>query len=65
MEVTWKKLDSGYYRIQGEGPCNWAQVPPDWRYWDGLEEHAFPEACKDFFDSVYKMLEEGGRNERP
>jgi hypothetical protein len=46
--ITAERLPSGYWRVSGRGPCNWAQVP----HWpcsrEVIEEHAFPEASTDF-----------------
>ena len=48
MPITAKQLDSGYWHIRGDGPCNWAQPP----WWpcneETLREHIFPEASDDF-----------------
>lgn len=42
------RLSSGYWRIQGDGPCEWAQ-PPFWPCDEAtLREHAFPEASERF-----------------
>ncbi len=27
--ITVRKLESGYYMVEGDGPCEWAQ-PPSW-----------------------------------
>ena len=43
-----KRLESGYWHIKGDGPCNLAQ-PPHWPCDEAtLREHAFPEACEAF-----------------
>ncbi len=43
-----KKLDSGYYHIRGDGPCNWAQ-PPHWPCdEETLRKHTFPQAGEKF-----------------
>lgn len=46
--ISVKRLESGYYRIRGVGPCNWSQPP----YWpcseDVLRQHAMPEASDEF-----------------
>jgi hypothetical protein len=43
-----KQLSSGYWHLQGDGPCEWAQPP----YWPcdetTLRAYAFPEASEDF-----------------
>lgn len=52
MKLDIQKLSSGYIRLQGNGPCNWAQVP----YWpcdeDTIRAGAFPEASEDFIDAA-------------
>mgnify|MGYP001593258021 CR=1 FL=1 len=43
--VTIQRLDSGYYRAQGKGPCEWAQ----WQAGLPLrDEDFFPEASEAF-----------------
>lgn len=53
------RLSSGYWRIQGDGPCNWAQPP----YWPcdekTLRDHAFPEASEDFIKECMRAAAEG------
>jgi len=48
MNITVKRLESGYYHVRGDGPCNWAQP----RCWpcseDSLRASAFPEASEAF-----------------
>lgn len=42
-------------RLNGEGPLNWAQ-PPTWPCGEEmLREHAFPEACEEFFRSAMAL----------
>lgn len=46
--VTVTRLESGYYHVRGDGPCNWAQ-PPFWPCDEKtLREYAFPEAGEAF-----------------
>ena len=46
--MTIKRLESGYYHIRGNGPCEWAQ-PPTWPCSETvLREHVFPEASERF-----------------
>lgn len=46
--ISVKKLSTGYYRVRGDGPCEWAQ-PPHWPCSEEtLREHAFPEASERF-----------------
>lgn len=48
MNITVKRLPSGYYRIQGDGPCEFSQ-PPHWPCDEQtLREHAFQEASETF-----------------
>ncbi len=50
--LTFKRLESGYWHICGDGPCEWAQVP----IWPcsvaTLRAHAFPEASEAFIDEL-------------
>lgn len=58
--VRVQKLPSGYVRIQGNGPCEWAQPP----YWPcdekTLREHTFPEASEKFIRECLSQIEECG-----
>lgn len=48
MTITVQRLSSGYVRLQGNGPCEWAQ-PPHWPCdKTTLRAHAFPEASESF-----------------
>lgn len=53
-----KRLESGYYRIEGTGPCEWAQVP----YWpcdeQTIRQHAFPEASERFIADAMRAAEQ-------
>ena len=43
-----KRLESGFWRVQGNGPCEWAQ-PPHWPCSEAmLRQSAFPEASESF-----------------
>ena len=49
--MTSIRLESGYWHIRGEGPCNWAQ-PPVWPCDEKtLRDHAFLEASEEFIRS--------------
>jgi hypothetical protein len=48
-----RPLDSGYWHIRGEGPCNWAQ-PPTWPCDPKvLDEHFFVQAGDRFRAAVH------------
>jgi hypothetical protein len=53
-EITVRQLESGWWHVRGEGPCNWAQPP----YWpcdeETLREHAFPEAAESFIQAALR-----------
>ena len=56
-----KRLDSGYLRAQGNGPCEWAQWP------EGTlpkQEHFFPEASEKFRRELLRQLESMDAAER-
>ena len=56
--VKIKRLPSGYWRICGVGPCNWAQ-PPTWPCDEAsLRLHAFPEASETFIRFALAAAEE-------
>jgi hypothetical protein len=58
MLISTEELDTGYWHIRGEGPCNWAQ-PPKWPCDEGtLRGHMFPEACEEFVRSAMTTLGE-------
>lgn len=52
MKISVQQLESGWWHIRGEGPCNWAQPP----CWPATEEqimaHAFAEAGEEFLRAV-------------
>jgi len=53
-------LESGYYHVRGDGPCNWAQ-PPAWPCSEEvLRQHAFPEASEAFIREAMVSAEKGG-----
>lgn len=52
------KLQSGYWRISGIGPCNWAQVPT-WPCDEAtFREHAFPQASEEFIHEAMRQARE-------
>lgn len=56
MKITIKHLDSGWWHIKGDGPCNWSQPP----YWpcseETLREYMFPQASDEFiYDAMSKV----------
>lgn len=58
MNLRIKRLDSGYYHIRGQGPCNWAQ-PPTWPCSEQvLLAHTFGEAGNEFRAATFKALNE-------
>ena len=56
MKITIRRLDSGYYHIRGEGPCNWSQPPclTDWR--EDIRKHAHPEAGDEFIQAAIEVV---------
>ncbi len=57
MKITEKRLSSGFWKITGEGPCNWAQ-PPLWPCSEAtLRAHAFPEASEQFIHDAMRAAE--------
>lgn len=62
MKIFVKRLDSGYFHIRGEGPCNWAQ-PPSWPCDEKtLRAHTFGEACEEFVSDALSLLPPGDGN---
>jgi hypothetical protein len=52
--IKLQRLDSGYIRAQGNGPCNWAQwMEGSWP----KESDFFPEACEEFRRDLVRQLE--------
>jgi hypothetical protein len=52
MKIKVKKLESTYWLVTGEGPCNWSQ-PAWWPCSENmLRNSASSEACEDFFASA-------------
>ena len=43
-----KQLESGYWHVRGNGPCEWAQPPHYPCDEETLRAHAFPEASEEF-----------------
>lgn len=55
MNITIKRLPSGYYHIRGQGPCNWTQ-PRNWPCDAGeIRSAAFPEASREFLAEVWRL----------
>jgi len=55
--LTIKRLESGYYHIRGQGPCNWCQ-PPRWPASpEEIDESMFPEAGTEFRREVHRESE--------
>ena len=58
MRILVHRLDSGYYHVRGEGPCNWAQ-PPFWPCDEQtLRNHVFSEASEGFIRAALEGPEE-------
>ena len=63
--ITIKRLSSGYYRINGRGPCNWSQVP-EWPCDEAtIRSCTFSEASEVFIREVVasardKTVDENG-----
>lgn len=56
-----KSLGNGWFRIQGQGPCNWTQ-PPCWPATaKEIREHAFPEASEEFLREVEREARRAAR----
>jgi hypothetical protein len=53
MAIEVKLLPTGYYRAQGQGPCEWAQWPKGEPLRD---EHFFPEASAKFREGLRKRV---------
>jgi len=52
MPLVIKQLDSGYWHIRGDGPCNWTQ-PKQWPCSeDEVRRSAFPQASEAFLLAV-------------
>jgi hypothetical protein len=50
------KLDSGFWYIRGDGPCEWAQ-PPTWPCDEKtLREHTFSEASEKFIKECLNVV---------
>ena len=57
MEITIKRLPSGYYHIRGKGMCNWAQPAQLPCTEDVLRASAFPEASEEFIREAAKLAD--------
>lgn len=52
-----KRLESGYYLIRGNGPCNFTQ-PPEWPCSEFvIRDHAHPEASEEFIRECVAEVE--------
>lgn len=62
MTITTRRLESGYWHVRGQGPCNWSQ-PPHWPCDEAtLRKHAFPEASEEFISAALRgpvLVKEG------
>lgn len=57
-----KKLSSGYYYIQGSGPCNWIQ-PSHWPCSEEeIRQSAFPQASETFIRECMSLAVEETRD---
>ena len=57
MKITATPMESGYWHVRGEGPCNWAQ-PPNWPCSEEvLRASAFNEASEDFIRAALMAAE--------
>ena len=55
--ITVKRLSTGYMMLQGDGPCEWAQIP-EWPCSKAvLREHTFAEASARFRRECLEALE--------
>ena len=64
MALVIRRLDSGYYHVRGDGPCNWAQ-PPSWPCSEAvLRAHAFAEAGEAFLREACAAAERATVYER-
>jgi hypothetical protein len=63
VSIQVRRLDSGYWHVRGQGPCNWSQ-PPCWPCSeDVLRAHAFPQASEGFIQAASLHAKEG--SEKP
>ena len=56
--ITVKQLDSGYWHVRGDGPCEWSQPPHFPCDEKTLREHAFPEASDKFIREAAREWEQ-------
>lgn len=57
MNIEVRRLDSGWWHVRGEGPCNWTQ-PPRWPASEkSIRAHAFPEASEEFLRAAVRRAE--------
>lgn len=58
VSITVTRLESGYFRIAGIGPCEWAQ-PSRWPCSeDELRASAFPEASECFICAAMRVAQD-------
>ena len=64
MNIEIRRLESGYWHIRGEGPCNWAQLrcSPSELHSEtiaaGVRRDAFPEASEEFIYAAARKIRE-------
>lgn len=56
-----KRLDSGYLRAQGNGPCEWAQWP---EHRKPIDSDFFPEASESFRRELARELQESSEDKQ-
>lgn len=55
--ISVRKLSTGYFIVEGDGPCEWAQ-PPCWPCDETtLLTHTFPQASAEFFNEALRRSE--------
>ncbi len=58
MKIEISKLESGYWLIRGNGPCEWAQVPNWPTSEQRIRDNSFPEASEMFIRAAAKLAQE-------
>lgn len=53
-QIEVKLLSTGYFRAQGDGPCEWAQWPAT--RWEPRDDEFFPEASPRFRQDLHRLL---------
>lgn len=61
-KITVQRLSSGFYRIQGRGPCEWAQVETWPCSEEELRRQAFPEASEAFIRAAMSAAGKEGNH---